>query len=150
MTERDPAVTSRIMAAVRARDTRPEMALRRALFARGFRYRASPRRVPGTPDIVFLRAKVAVFVDGDFWHGNAWRSRGAASTDDMLARWRNPDFWRAKIRANVERDRRVDAELLLSGWRVVRLWESEIAADLAACVGRVQAIVYASEAWRGD
>ena len=138
---RDPGVTSRIMAAVRGRDTRPEMALRRSLFSQGLRYRVAPREVPGRPDIVFASRRLAVFVDGDFWHGNAWRSRGASSNEEMVRRWRNAEFWQAKIAGNIERDRRVDALLAAAGWRVMRLWESEVKADLPGCVRRVRAAV---------
>ncbi len=134
---RDPAVTSKIMAAVRSRDTKPELALRRALFALGLRYRVTPRRVPGRPDVAFTRTRVAVFVDGDFWHGNAWKQRRSSSNAEMLGRWRNSEFWTAKIAANVARDRRVDAALASEAWSVVRLWESELSADLPACVDRV-------------
>jgi DNA mismatch endonuclease (patch repair protein) len=141
MPARDPLVTSKIMAAVRSRDTRPELYLRRALHARGLRYRVAPRQVEGRPDVVFPRLRVAVFVDGDFFHGNAWRSRGASSNDEMLSRWRNADFWTSKIAANVARDHRVTAALEASGWRVVRLWESEVLTDLDGCVRRVVAVL---------
>lgn len=134
---RDPAVTSKIMAAVRRRDTAPELALRKALFARGLRYRISPKGVHGRPDVVFRGPRVAVFVDGDFWHGNAWRQRGDQSNEAMFSRWRNSAFWQEKIEANVARDRAADEALAAEGWMVVRIWETDLAADLDACVDRV-------------
>lgn len=134
-------VTSRIMAAVPSRDTRPELALRRALFAAGLRYRVAPRELPGRPDIAFPRVRLAVFVDGDFWHGNAWRLRSAASTADLHRRWRNSDFWNDKIETNVRRDRRVEAELKRLRWRVVRFWESTVVSDLDDCVRQIAAAI---------
>ena len=97
---RDPAVTSRIMAAVKGRDTVPEIRLRRELHRRGLRYRLRSK-LPGKPDLVFSRARVAVFVDGDMWHGRGWRERGFSSMEEQFAGHRNPDFWIAKIRRNV-------------------------------------------------
>src|SRR5690348_7047982 len=123
---RSPDVTSRIMAAVRNKDSEAEMRLRRALHERGLRYRLHNRKLIGTPDIVFPRQRVAVFVDGDFWHGNAWRLRGMASFDEQFRFRSNPDFWRKKITRNMERDREVNECLENVGWRVIRLWESEV------------------------
>lgn len=123
---RDPAVTSRIMAAVRGKDSKAELGLRRALFAMGLRYRVNDTGVYGRPDIVFRRERVAVFVDGDFWHGNAWRVRGFPSFDDQFRHWRRPGFWSLKIRRNVERDQDVNATLRANGWIVLRFWESAL------------------------
>lgn len=112
------------MASVRARDTRPELAVRRALWAAGLRYRVDYREAPGRPDIAFPGRRLAVFIDGDFWHGNAWRIRGLDRPEEMFpsrAKW-----WLAKIRRNVERDREVDRLLAQAGWRVLRFWESEV------------------------
>jgi len=92
------------MSAVKNRDSKAELLLRRALFARGFRYRVHVRKLIGNPDIVFPGARVAVFVDGDFWHGNAWRLWGLASFEGQFRFKSNPDFWRIKITRTVERD----------------------------------------------
>ena len=97
---RDPRVTSRIMAAVHNRDTKPELALRRALWHRGLRYRLRTA-VLGKPDIVFPGAKVAIFVDGDFWHGNAWRVSGLPSFESQFDRMHNSEFWRDKITVDI-------------------------------------------------
>lgn len=135
---RDPAVTSRIMAAVRSKDTEPELLLRRALHARGLRYRLHPA-LPGRPDIVFSRARLAVFVDGDFWHGHGWRERGFSSFEAQFADHRDPEKWRSKISGNMARDRKVRSLLEASGWTVLRVLESEIRHDLEAQVDRVVA-----------
>ena len=119
------------MSRIRARDTQPELAVRRLLHARGLRYRTHSSGLPGKPDIVFARARVIVFVDGDFWHG--WR----------FNRWKDglAPYWRQKIEGNMRRDARNFRHLRRSGWTVIRLWEHEIEADPAACVDRVETAV---------
>lgn len=139
---RDPAITSRIMAAVRNRDTGPELMLRRELHRRGLRYRLRTD-LPGSPDLVFPRHRVAVFVDGDYWHGNTWRLRGAASFDAYFAGRANGNFWREKIGRNIRRDREIDRHLTEIGWTVIRIWESDLYRDLAACADNVENTVLA-------
>jgi DNA mismatch endonuclease (patch repair protein) len=133
MNQRKPRALSRseTMAKVKSRDTRPELVLRRAIWARGLRYRLRSA-LPGTRDIVFRREKVAVFVDGCFWHGCALHYRKPAS---------NEGYWSTKLRRNVERDRRVDRELELLGWHTVRIWEHEVVADIDAVAERLCAVV---------
>lgn len=137
---RDPAVTSRIMAAVHNRDTKPEILLRHALWRRGLRYRVRTA-VHGKPDIVFPRARVAVFVDGDFWHGNAWRIRGLPTFESQFERIKNSQFWREKITANMARDAEVTASLTAEDWRVYRVFESRLVHDLAGAVSEIEALV---------
>lgn len=134
---RDPATTSRIMSAVRNRDTGPELRLRHELHRRGLRYRLHPR-IFGRPDLVFPRAKVAVFVDGDLWHGNTWRIRGAKSFESYLADRAHSDFWREKITRNMTRDQEVNRQLDAAGWLVVRVWESDIKANVAGAADQVE------------
>ncbi len=105
----------------RAKNTKPEICLRRALFTRGARYRLHASGLPGKPDIVFAGAKVAIFVDGDFWHGRNWRAR-----KKLLAEGSNSEYWVAKIGSNRIRDAHHTATLTKLGWRVVRIWESDI------------------------
>jgi DNA mismatch endonuclease, patch repair protein len=139
---RDPDVTSRIMAAVKGRDTVPEILLRSELHRRGLRYRLRSK-LPGKPDLVFSRARVAVFVDGDMWHGHGWRERGFSSMEEQFANHRNPDFWVAKIRRNVARDQEVGRQLKALGWTVVRVLESEVRRDVRSAADRVQIVVRA-------
>lgn len=126
---RDPAITSHIMSRVRSRDTRPELALRRAVHARGGRYRVHATDIPGRPDLLVRSRKVAVFVDGDLWHGNPaeWRRRRRDSLAAMFPT--NTEWWVSKIERNVARDRDVDQQLRELGWRVLRLWASDVLAD---------------------
>jgi DNA mismatch endonuclease (patch repair protein) len=136
---RDPAVTSRMMAAVRNKDSKAELALRRALHARGLRYRLHAGDVAGRPDLVIRSRRLAVFVDGDMWHGNEHRRRGMASLEDLFPT--RTQWWVAKIERNMQRDLEVNERLAADGWTVVRLWESEVLADPAAAADRVFAAV---------
>jgi DNA mismatch endonuclease, patch repair protein len=133
---RDPAVTSKIMRGVKNRDTQPELALRRELHRRGLRYRLRVP-LPGKPDLVFPGTRIALFVDGDYWHGNAWRNRGFDSFEAYYGRGENGAFWLEKIRRNMERDTTVTRELTQRGWQVLRLWESDIHRNLPAIAAQV-------------
>ena len=123
------------------RDTRPELALRRALHARGLRYRLDVAIVPGTRrrvDIAFPNAKVAIFVDGCFWH--RCPSHGTSPSS-------NADWWAAKLDGNVARDRDTDVRLGSAGWTVFRVWEHE---GMVAAAERVAATVRQGQAANGD
>lgn len=136
---RNPELTSRIMAAVKNTGTRPELMLRRELHRRGLRYRVTSRLI-GKPDLVFGPARVACFVDGDRWHGNGWRLRGLSAFEDEFEH-ANSAFWKKKIERNIERDREVTQMLTDQGWRVVRIWASEVERDVTAAADRVEAVV---------
>lgn len=107
---------SRMMAGIRGKNTRPELALRSALFAAGFRYRLHQRGLPGSPDLVFRKYRAAVFVHGCFWH----RHEGCRYTTLPKT---NGEFWRLKFEGNVGRDTRNVALLGQQGWRVAIVWE---------------------------
>ncbi len=108
------AMVSAQMSRMPCRDTGPELALRRALHAAGLRFTVHRRDLPGTPDVVMSRARLAVFVDGCFWHG---------CPDHGVLPKNNRDWWRAKLTANGERDRRKDGLLAERGWLAVHHWE---------------------------
>ena len=133
---RDPKVTSAMMSAVRGRENKAEIALRKALWRRGYRYRLQSRRLTGRPDIVLPKHQAVVFVDGDFWHGRALREGG---DDQLRAVIRGPrfDWWRDKLARNVTRDDQVNNVLQQDGWRVIRVWESEVLADVEGVVARI-------------
>lgn len=135
---RDPRVTSKIMATVKSRDSKAELALGKAMWQAGLRYRKHPKGIAGKPDYAFLRKRVAVFCDGDFWHGHGWRERGFTSWEQQFERIRNGAFWREKIQRNVERDKEVNSQLLSAGWTVLRFRESEIRGDAALCAVTVR------------
>ena len=125
-----PEQRSRNMSAVRNRDTKAEVVLRSGLRARKLLgYRCSPRSVPGSPDVAFTRWKVAVFVDGCFWHGCPECYR-APSTNTV--------FWSAKLQTNRQRDASVNETLDADGWTVLRLWEHEIRRDPDRCAEAIQ------------
>ncbi|MFT3669674.1 MAG: very short patch repair endonuclease [Pseudoxanthomonas sp.] len=110
-----PDVRSRMMSGIRARNTKPEMLLRRALHARGLRFRLHRKDLPGKPDLVFPKWRAVVFVHGCFWHGHdcpLYREPGTRT-----------EFWRAKIETNRRNDARAEALLREVGWRVATVWE---------------------------
>ena len=129
---REASITHKIMASIKSKDTEPELLVRQALWKRGLRYRVNVRTLPGKPDIVFTRAKIAIFCDGDFWHGHNWAVRGMASLEEELNSY--SEFWRSKILSNIERDSKITLALTESGWIVIRLWESDIRKDLTSCI----------------
>lgn len=112
--------------ASRKQDTSCEKLLRSALWNAGCRYLTNVRTLPGKPDIVFPKARVAIFCDGDFWHGRDWESRR-----EKLRKGNNPHYWTKKIQANMDRDQRNTTNLVEEGWIVLRFWESAIRKDLA-------------------
>lgn len=112
---------ARAKRASRALDTKPELLLRRCLWKLGLRYRLYVRGLPGRPDLVFPRDRVAVFIDGDFWHGRDWAVR-----ESRLSEGSNAGYWTAKIAYNIERDARNNALLEEMGWTVVRVWEGDV------------------------
>ena len=114
----DRITRSRNMAAVRSANTKPEMRVRSAAHKLGLRFRLHKKELPGTPDLVFLSMRVALFVHGCFWHRHDC-ARGRLLPET------NADFWREKTGRNVERDRRVRAELLALGWKPVVIWECQ-------------------------
>jgi len=122
------AQVSRQMQRMPRRDTGPEVALRRELHGRGMRFRKEYRALPGRPDVAFTRARLAVFVDGCFWH----RCPEHATLPKNNAGW-----WVEKLEANVARDRRQEQELVDKGWTVVRVWEHE---PVEVASDRIQAV----------
>ena len=122
---------SRVMASIRSRDTVPERRLRQALRQLGVKgYRLHRRDLPGRPDIAFVGRRVAVFVDGAYWHGHPEFVRPAAS-----------EYWRLKIQRNREKDRLSAANLKAAGWMVVRLWDFEVTSDADGCAERIKQIL---------
>ncbi len=125
------------MARVRHKDSRAELALRRALHAAGMRYRLHAPDVMGRPDLVIRSRRLAVFVDGDLWHGNPdeVRRRGRASLAELFPT--RTEWWVAKIERTVARDREVTSALREQGWTVLRLWEHDVLRDPDGCARTV-------------
>lgn len=141
---RDPRVTSSMMSRVRSRDNVAEIALRKTLWNRGHRYRVHSKHILGKPDLVFSRTHVAVFVDGDYWHGRALREGGADQLR-LVIRGRKFEWWRAKLQKNIDRDDYVTQGLMAAGWNVVRIWESDVLANAAHAADRVEAAITRGE-----
>jgi DNA mismatch endonuclease (patch repair protein) len=116
------------MSCIRSKDTTPETTIRSLVHARGLRFRKHKRDIPGRPDLVFVRAKIAVFIDGDFWHG--WQ----------FSRWRNKlaPYWRNKIEGNRRRDRNNFRRLRRRGWQVIRIWEHNVEREAESCVDLIE------------
>ena len=127
-----PRASAAARAGSRKRDTSCELTLRSALWKLGLRYRVAVAGMVGKPDIVFPKAHVAVFCDGDFWHGRNLEARLR-----KLRAGHNSAYWVRKIERNVERDREHEAQLQRAGWRVLRFWETDIIRDpdaVARCI----------------
>lgn len=114
-----PKQRSRCMAAVKGKDTKPEMIVRKYLFSRGLRFRVQARKLPGTPDIVLPKYKTAIFVNGCFWHGHEGCKYFRLPKSNI-------EFWKEKIERNIERDRESMQALLDLGWKIIRVWECEL------------------------
>src|SRR6266496_1225194 len=126
--------SSERMRRVRSTDTGPELIFRKALWRKGLRYGICKTELPGKPDIVLPSQQIAIFIDGDLWHGGQWQRRGKLALEDQFGVTVSREYWLDKIRRNMERDSRVTHTLLVSGWTVIRFWESEIHKNLDQCV----------------
>ena len=122
---------SRNMRSNKSKDTKPEVMLRKELWRRGLRYRKNYKYLRGKPDVVFLGAKIAVFVDGRLWHGYDWEHQ----KDDFKS---NRDYWIPKIEDNRERDFKVTQDLIELDWLVLRFWDFEVKQDVSACADKIE------------
>lgn len=118
----------RIMQHIRSNDTKAEVLLRKALWHCGVRYRKNYKELPGTPDIAITKYRIAVFVDGDFWH-----ARGHEENPGEQIQMNKP-YWTKKLKRNLERDKEVNQVLLEMGWLVLRYWDSDVNKDCDTCV----------------
>jgi DNA mismatch endonuclease (patch repair protein) len=128
-----PEQRSYMMSRNRSTNTAPELKVRRLAHARGLRYRIHYSPLPGRPDLAFVTAKVAVFVDGDYWHG--WRF--------PLWKHKLADYWRTKIERNRRRDIMNFRKLRRQGWMVIRIWEHQVKQDAQSCIDRIESAVRA-------
>ncbi len=112
-----PSMRSKIMSKIKSKNTKAEILLRKELWRMGIRGYRIHYNLPGRPDIVFTTVKLAVFIDGDFWHGYLWKKGGKIP---------EKPYWKGKITSNIARDKRVNIELRKRGWKVTRVWEHEV------------------------
>lgn len=127
----------------RSSNTLHEVELRRELRRLGLRFRKNVASLPGRPDIVFPEARVAVFCDGDFWHGRNWNT-----LKRKLSKGTNSSYWREKIATNIRRDKRNTRHLKESGWHVIRLWETEIRKNPVLIAGELKKMACAWPGWK--
>ena len=119
------------MSKVKLKGGKAETLLAKALWHQGYLYRKNDKRLPGSPDIAILRYRIAIFVDGEFWHGKDWEMRKSRLK-------RNREYWIEKIEENMARDLRNDQLLTQAGWTPIHFWEKEIMKNLPACVAEVE------------
>lgn len=134
MDKHTPEQRRRNMQAVKNKDSQIELMLRRALFDKGYRYRKNCTNVFGKPDIIFVREKIAIFCDSEFWHGHDWENR----KKDFKSK---QEFWIPKIERNMERDREVTARLEADGYVVLRFWGKQIKKDLEIIVSEIERVI---------
>lgn len=135
--KRDAALVSRIMASVRSKNTEPELRLRKCIRSLGRPFKVHPAKLPGQPDLIFPRERLAIFVDGDFWHGRQWRIRGLSSLEQQFKNSNNASYWINKISRNVRRDMRTRKSLRQLGWHVMRIWESDLQLHSDRCIEKI-------------
>ena len=126
--------TSKRMASVKLKKGKDEVAIAKALWHKGYRYWLNRKKLPGSPDIALQKHKVAIFVDGEFWHGYDWESRKPKLK-------RNREYWIEKIEENMARDKRVDNELRAIGWTPIHFWSKEVKKDVDECISKIEALV---------
>ena len=127
---------------IHSKDTKAEVVLRKALWHDGIRYRKNWNVLPGKPDIVITKDKICVFVDSEFFHGkgyeSGYRSGKYDSLKEQLTHSNNSEYWLQKISSNMERDRKVNAELTEEGWTVLRFWSKDVLKNTDECVRKVE------------
>ena len=121
---------------IRSTDTKSEILLRKALWQKGYRYRKNYDKLPGKPDIALTKYKIAIFCDGEFFHGKDW-----ASQKLKVLKSNNSDYWISKIERNMERDRENEQALIVMGWTVIRFWSKDIIANTDECVRTIVELV---------
>ena len=131
------------MSRVRLKGGKAEVLLAKALWHRGYRYRKNDKRLPGSPDIAVLKHRIAVFVDGEFWHGKDWQTR-----KDRLNR--NREYWIEKIQENMARERRDDELLAKAGWTPIHFWEKDVLKDPEGCASALEELILSQLADRTD
>lgn len=125
------------MSHIRSKDTGIEMALRKALWNKGYRYRKNYKELPGTPDIVLTKYRIVIFCDSEFWHGKDWDI-----LKPQLLKGKNSSYWINKIERNRERDVEIDKKLLSLDWTVIRFWGEEILKKTDECIQVVEEAVF--------
>jgi len=132
---------SRTMSRIRSKDSKPEMILRRALWAKNIRYRLHEKSLPGKPDIAIKKYRLAIFVDGEFWHGFDWENRRERIRS-------NRRFWIPKIERNMQKDERTNRALRSMGYTVFRFWSQDVLKNLPAVLNQIELYLESRKLWR--
>ena len=125
------------MSHIHGKDTSIEIALRKALWKKGYRYRKNDKQLPGTPDIVLTKHKIAIFCDSEFFHGKNWDT-----LKPRLEKGKNPGYWVKKIEHNIERDKEKDRLLKFSGWTVIHFWGKDILKNVDECLQVIEEVIF--------
>ena len=125
------------MRKIKNKDSAIEVTLRKALWAKGYRYRKNYSKLPGKPDIVLTKYHIAIFCDSEYYHGKDW-----TQLEQQLKRSNNSDFWIKKISRNIERDTEVNKELQALGWTVLRFWGKEIKSNTDECIKTIEEAIF--------
>lgn len=125
------------MSNIKNKDTGIEVKLRKALWKKGYRYRKNYKKLPGKPDIVLTKYKLAIFCDSEFFHGKDWEA-----LQEQLKRGKNADFWIKKISQNRARDEEVEKQLRFLGWTVIRFWGKDIKKNTGQCVKTIEETIF--------
>lgn len=134
---RDAQVVSKNMKKIRSKDTSIEVRLRKALWHKGYRYRKNYSKLPGKPDIVLTKYKIAIFCDSEFFHGKDWEVLKA-----RLEAGNNPEYWIKKIERNRNRDAENDKKLLFLGWNVIHFWGKDILGNTDECIKVIEEAIW--------
>ena len=125
------------MSRIKGKDTKPEIILRKALWNRGIRYRKNYKDLPGRPDIVITKYKIAIFIDSEFFHGKDWNDK-----KDRIREGSNGDYWTAKIERNIERDNAKEASLHALDYLILRFWSRDVLNDTEGCVHAIEEAIF--------
>ncbi len=122
------------MSKITGKDTKPEITFRKALWVQGIRYRKNYTKILGKPDVAIVKYKIAIFIDGTFWHGYNWKEKKRRIRS-------NKEYWIKKIERNIERDQRINTRLNEMGWLVLRFWDFEVKKELSLCIDKTIAAI---------
>jgi len=132
-----PEQRKKNMQHIRSKDTKIELKLRKALWEKGYRYRKNYKELPGCPDIVLTKYRIAIFCDGEFFHGKDWEV-----LKPRLEKSNNSEFWIKKITRNMERDDEINKQLLFRDWTVIRFWGKDILRNTDECIRVIEETIY--------
>lgn len=145
MDDLTPEQRKKNMQHIRSKDTKIEVTLRKALWAKGYRYRKNYDALPGKPDIALTKYQIAIFCDGEFFHGKDWEIR-----KPKIMEGNNPEYWVPKIERNIERDHENDLALQYLGWTVIRFWGKDILKNLDECLKVIEEVIFDKEISQSD